>query len=202
MNLKLLPVLFCACLAWPAFSLPEDEDKELVIRSHTAEMDRRTGIVIYQGNVVLTQGTLRIEADQLQIQHSGNILQRAVADGKPARYQQQITADKPVTHAEGKRIEYLSQQKEVIVSGNAILKQGGDQFSGERLTYDMTAETVKANGGAATTAEGKAADDNSRVHMIIQPQKDSPATTEGKDEASAQPESETPATRTEPGNSQ
>tara|TARA_B100001109_G_scaffold55076_2_gene44424 strand:+ start:70240 stop:70806 length:567 start_codon:yes stop_codon:yes gene_type:complete len=173
MNLKFLAsITVSLLLAVPARALPEDARQELVIRSQQAEMDRKTGIVIYQGNVILTQGTLKITADKLRILHEGNLLKRAVAEGAPARYQQRITADKPITHAEGSRIEYLSEQDEVIVSGNAILKQGGDQFNGERLTYDMSAETVKADGGATSTAGGENQNDDARIRMIIQPQKE------------------------------
>lgn len=180
MNLKSLTALpfslLLAILTSAAQALPEDEQQELVIRSQQAEMDRRTGVVIYQGNVILTQGTLKIEADRLEILHEGNVLKSAVADGKPARYQQQINVGKPVTYANGKRIEYLSDQREVIITGDANLKQGGDQFSGQRLTYDMNAETVKANGGTSTVKEGEEKPEDSRVRMVIQPKKDDNAT--------------------------
>ena len=48
----LLPVL--------AHALPEDFDQEVVIVSDRAEIDRQAGVVIYEGEVILTQGTLRI----------------------------------------------------------------------------------------------------------------------------------------------
>lgn len=149
-------------------ALPEDTKQEMVILSDRAEIDRKTGIVIYEGHVVLTQGTLRIESDRLTIIRNGNSLEKAIAEGEPARYQQQVTADKPLTRASGKRIDYLAADRQVTVKGNAVLEQEGNLFSGDRLLYDINEETVTGSG--ARNSGSNNADGDNRIRMVIQPQ--------------------------------
>lgn len=158
-------------------ALPEDTQQEVVILSDRAEIDRKTGIVIYEGHVVLTQGTLRIESDRLTIIRNDNVLEQAIAEGQPARYQQQVTPEKPLTKAAGNRIDYFANRREVTVKGEAWLEQDGNTFSGEKLLYNMADETVKATGSAASGEVSK--DGNNRIRMVIQPHSQStPADTE------------------------
>ncbi|MDK2778538.1 MAG: lipopolysaccharide transport periplasmic protein LptA [Pseudomonadota bacterium] len=158
-------LLFSAALQ----ALPDDWQQEVVVLSDKAEMDRRSGIVIYNGNVILTQGSMKIEADRLTVFRAGNTLEKAIAEGQPARYQQQVTAGKPLTRAEGSRIDYLAGKREVTVTGNARLEQDGNLFSGETILYDMTRETVSARGGKPSSGE-QSGSQPERIRMVIQPQ--------------------------------
>jgi len=156
----------------PAMShaLPEDWQQEMTILSDRAEIDRRAGTVIYEGKVVLTQGTLKIEADRLLILRDGDALEKAVAEGNPARYEQQIDPGKPVTHALGNRIDYYTSDRRITLRGDAELKQDGNLFSGDTITYDMNTETVKAKGNKASESVGERTEDG-RIKVVIQPQK-------------------------------
>ncbi|WP_430461382.1 lipopolysaccharide transport periplasmic protein LptA [Thalassolituus sp. LLYu03] len=167
-------------LAQAAQALPDDTLQEMTILSDRAEIDRKTGVVIYEGHVVLTQGTLRIESERLTIIRTDDTLEKAIAEGKPARYQQQVTEGKPLTKASGNRIDYLAVRREVTVKGNALLEQDGNRFSGDQLLYDMSKETVTASGG--TRSEGKPDDNDNRIRMVIQPQ-NTPAQTAPEAEA-------------------
>ena len=63
-----------------ALSLPDDWQQAMTILSDTAEIDRRAGTVIYEGNVILTQGTLKIQAERLLVLRDGDSLEKAVAE--------------------------------------------------------------------------------------------------------------------------
>lgn len=172
-NHRFLAGLFVLCSAASAYALPDDWQQEMVILSDHAELDRKAGVVIYEGNVILTQGTLRIESERLLIIRTDNTLEKAVAEGtakKPARYQQQINPGKPLTKAHGQRIDYFAQLREITIQGNARLEQDGNLFSGERILYDMTKETVSASGGTSTSAQGGKESDKQRIKVVIQPQ--------------------------------
>lgn len=158
-----------------ALSLPDDWQKEMTILSDTAEIDRRAGTVIYQGNVILTQGTLKIEAERLLILRDGDSLEKAVAEGSPAFYEQQIEIGKPITKAHGNRIDYYTAERRITLRGDAELKQDGNLFSGNQITYDMVSETVKASGNQITTENnttdtGETTPDG-RIRVVIQPPK-------------------------------
>jgi len=172
-NHRFLAGLFVLCSAASAYALPDDWQQEMVILSDHAELDRKAGVVIYEGNVILTQGTLRIESERLLIIRTDNTLEKAVAEGtakKPARYQQQINPGKPLTKAHGQRIDYFARQREVNIQGNAQLQQDGNLFSGERILYDMTKETVSASGGTSTSGQTGGNGEKQRIKVVIQPQ--------------------------------
>jgi len=171
-----LVALTAAAFALHTNALPDDWQQEMTILSDSAEIDRRAGTVIYEGNVILTQGTLRIEADRILLLRNGDTLEKAVAEGDRARYQQQIEADKPLTTALGKRIDYYTAERRIVLTGEAELEQEGNLFSGERITYDMATETVRAEGSTDNTASNadteEATDkDTGRIKVVIQPPK-------------------------------
>lgn len=156
-----------------AMSLPDDWQKAMTILSDTAEIDRRAGTVIYEGNVVLTQGTLKIEAERLLVLRDGDSLEKAVAEGSPAYYEQQIEAGKPVTTAHGNRIDYYTIERRITLRGDAELQQDGNLFSGDQITYDMISETVKASGNQVTSDAIGTSETTSdgRIRVVIQPPK-------------------------------
>ncbi|MEE3189810.1 MAG: LptA/OstA family protein, partial [Pseudomonadota bacterium] len=80
-----LAVMSLSVIASYTVALPDDWQKEMTILSDSAEIDRRAGTVVYEGNVILTQGTLKIEADRLMILRNGDTLEKAVAEGDRAR---------------------------------------------------------------------------------------------------------------------
>lgn len=169
-------LIIVGSLPLSSHALPEDAQQEMVILSDSAELDRKAGVVIYKGNVVLTQGTLKIESDRLMILRNGDVVEQAVAEGNPARYQQQIQAEQQLTTASGQRIDYFSTRKEVQIQGDAQLHQEGNQFSGEKITYDITNERVLASSSEpedAVDPQTGEAEKPQRIKVVIQPEKKS-----------------------------
>lgn len=146
-----------------ASALQEDWNQEIIILSDRAELDRKSGVVIYQGDVVLTQGTLRIESDRLVVVRNEGRMEKAIAEGGPARYQQQIKPDTATTHAEAQRIEYLAAEQTAILTGQARLRQESNEITGERIRYNMNTEVVSAG-------QHDGAETPSRIRVVIQPQ--------------------------------
>ena len=166
-----LAVMSLSVIASYTVALPDDWQKEMTILSDSAEIDRRAGTVVYEGNVILTQGTLKIEADRLMSLRNGDTLEKAVAEGDRARYQQQIEVGKPLTTALGNRIDYYTSERRIIITGDAELEQEGNIFSGERITYDMATETVRADGTTAESSTDSTDEDSGRIKVVIQPPK-------------------------------
>tara|TARA_R110002050_G_scaffold50829_5_gene117401 strand:+ start:1321 stop:1857 length:537 start_codon:yes stop_codon:yes gene_type:complete len=168
-------LLLTSALVATVEALPEDWQQEMIIQSDRAELDRKTGMVVYEGDVVLTQGTLKIESERLVLILNGKILEQAIAEGQPARYQQQVSNNKPVTQATANRIDFYATRKEIAFKGNAELRQENNLFSGELIRYDIEQETVTAS-GSDTPADGTAvSEDKQRIRVIIQPQPDTEA---------------------------
>ncbi len=161
------------CMALPLMALPSDTEEEILIVADRAEMDRRQGIVTYLGNVVLTQGTLKIEADRITLHSNEEQLDRAVAIGQPARYQQQLADNEPLTFAHALRIDYLTAEKNIHLRGQAELEQGGSLIRGEHIHYNMLDDIIKA-----LNHDGDTPHTNNRIQVIIQPQKVSDESTQ------------------------
>ena len=163
--------LFACVVSAAAQALPSDWEQEVLIESNASDMDRRNGTVVYQGNVTLTQGTLLITADKLYILSDGNQIEKIVAEGGPATYEQQMEVGKPLTKAHGNRIDYYAGERRITLRGDAQLSQQGNQMNGDLITYDMTSEVIKARGNqpeAADEPTGEATSDG-RIRVVIQP---------------------------------
>jgi len=177
----LATLLSCMSLsAINAHSLDSDAHAEITIQSDRAEFDRKTGIAIYLGNVILEQGSLLIKADQITLFSDENQrLNKAVAEGKPAHFQQLMEGDKGLTKAKGHSITYLPQEKNISLLKEAELKQEGNSFSGNHIIYNMVSESVSAKGQTETQVnpQGEQPKPSGRIKMIIQPAKQAESTT-------------------------
>lgn len=175
MHLKTLFVTLLSCASvstFNAYSLESDADAEITIQSDRAEFDRRTGVAIYKGNVVLEQGTLLIHADQITLlSDEDQRLDKAIAEGQPARFQQLMEGDKGLTKAKGQTITYLTQERNVSLLKDAELEQEGNFFSGNYINYNMINESVSAKGQIETQVTPKDEQPSGRIKMIIQPAK-------------------------------
>lgn len=158
-----LPVLL-ACLAGPAAqALQDDKDQPIHITTDEALRDEKTGMTVYRGNVEMVQGTIRIYADRITFYHEENEAQRIVAEGSPARMQQQPEPDAPLMHAHGNTIEYFRTEDRVQLRENAQVEQDGQLVTGDQIDYFINQQLVKA--------ASKQSGDNSRVKVVIPPHK-------------------------------
>ncbi len=153
--------LLLALLAATASGLPEDREQPIRLQANRASFDQRTGVSTYEGNVEVSQGTMYLGAEQaVVIFDADGRFQRMEATGQPARFRYQPSIDKPRIDGTGQRVEYDAAAARVVVSGNAHFVQGGDEFTGERIVYDLDRDQVNASGPPG-----------GRIEFIIQPRR-------------------------------
>jgi len=161
LNKFLFPLLVAILLiSNTAHSLPSDKNAPVDIEADSGEIDQATGTTIYQGDVIITQGSMKLEARKVTVQYKNKRPHQLTATGKPARFKQKPDESKPWVHGTGNKIEYLIHSEELVLTGNAELQQDGDSFRSDRIVYDRAKAKLKA--GAA--AQGK-----QRVKVTIQP---------------------------------
>ncbi|MFZ1641955.1 MAG: lipopolysaccharide transport periplasmic protein LptA [Candidatus Contendobacter sp.] len=147
-----------------AAALPEDRAQPIHLEASRGQLDQKTGVSVYEGNVVITQGSMRLTADTVTIYVKDNNFQRMEATGAPANLRYRPTADKPEIQGASQRVEYDVAGAKVIMSGSARLTQGQDVFTGDRVEYDLKGDVVRARG----------AGDNGRIQFTIQPRPQEP----------------------------
>lgn len=147
------------CLS--ASALPDDRTQTITIESNSAERDQKTGLTQYQGNVVINQGSLVIEADQVTVYYKDNKVSRIVCLGLPASYQQQATADGGLIIAKAETIVYLLAEDEINLQSNAVLSRNGTLIKGDSINYDLENETWKAKGNRRG--------EQKRIQLVIPP---------------------------------
>ncbi len=147
-------------VALPAtgLALSTDREQPVHIRADHFEADRQKGIAVYRGNVVMTQGTIRIEADVVHIHQPDGQLEKVVGDGRPARFRQRPDDTEFDIKGRSRHFEYLIDRNLIHLEGEAHIEQDRDQFTGERIIYDTARGLVQSSGG-----------EQGRVHAILQP---------------------------------
>lgn len=164
-NILALLLLIAPVLSW---ALPNDSKQPINIEADHAQLDDKEGITQYKGNAILTQGTLRIEGDVITFYYDQNQqITKAVAQGKLATYKQLRKQGEPPVKARALQMEYHAKTQKIYLLGEGHVWQGGDEFSGNRIEYDIARDIVNAN-SAPITVNGET-QKKGRVHIIIQP---------------------------------
>jgi lipopolysaccharide export system protein LptA len=159
-----------------AHALPDDRDQPIHITADKALRDEKLGVTVYTGNVQMDQGSMRITADILTIYHVAEEADRIVAEGQPAKMQQQPELDEGMVHAHAAVIEYFRDEDRVHLQSNARVEQDGSVVSGDSIDYFIEEQLVKAD--SDQTQEGN------RVQVIIPPSTQ-PANTPANEPAGA-----------------
>lgn len=149
-----------------AAALPNDREQPIHISANSAEIDDNKGISIYRGKVSMTQGSIKLKAEQIIIHSDAQGISKLVATGEPAHFQQLPETDKQMMHAFGETIEYYIAEERIELKKQAKLEQEQNIFTGERIDYDIKQRLVNAYGSGSQT---RTPTDDTRVNLVIQP---------------------------------
>lgn len=154
----------------PTFSYALETDREQPIRvqADAAIVDETKGSSVYKGNVIITQGTLEVTADEVEIFTADSEVIQIIAKTNKgsdvlAHYQQQTNEAMDMVVADARKITYLVQEERLHLAGDARLQQVQDVFSGQLLYYDLGRGIVNLNSSGGSD----------RVNMTITPKKSS-----------------------------
>ncbi len=150
-----------------------DVEQEIKISASRQAADLKNKIFSYIDNVIITQGTLKIHADLVQVitqESSDNKIY--IAKGSPATFEQTLQDGSPI-NLQANEIRYEPGMNTVVISGNALLRQEGSEVSGSKITYNFATEYVNAESL-----------ENAKVETVLQPKNKSelPKKIKGKQE--------------------
>ncbi|MBU1222531.1 MAG: lipopolysaccharide transport periplasmic protein LptA [Gammaproteobacteria bacterium] len=156
-------VLCAALLAAPAHAEKADRDKPVNLEADTVTLDDIRKVSVYQGNVILRQGTLMLRADRVQVTQTEDGLDKVVATGRPVAFRQKVDGRDEFIEGFANRIEYDSVKSQLELIGQAQLRRGSDELRGAQISYNANTEFYKVVGQPdAKTPSG-------RVRAVIRP---------------------------------
>jgi len=173
-----------AALLWSApslaLALEEDQYQPMYIEADAAELDEQQATSLYLGNVDVTQGSMRILADEVLVHHKDDRrVQKIIAIGNPVRYRQRVEDDPDEVKGRALRMEYEADSEELTLIDEAVLTQGEDRFASDRIIYNRIADRVTAG----TSAQGR-----ERVKIRIEPESQSESRSGRQADGEAGPE--------------
>ena len=142
-------LIFLSLLSSLALAVPGDADKPIEIEAQSVLVDESTGFNQFMGDAIVTQGSIVLSAELIEVQTSDEEVESMVAKGsqqKPAKYIQSQPNQARFIEATAVEITYDVDKGIVFLIGDAHLVQGFDSFSGETLEYDIDNDKVVVKG--------------------------------------------------------
>jgi lipopolysaccharide export system protein LptA len=164
MKLLLLALLL---LAGPALAEKADRDKPTQVEANRMSADDVRRLNIFEGDVVVTKGTIRLTADRLVVRQDAEGFQLATATGRPAKFRQRQdpkAGEKEGIWVEGEalRIELDDRNQKIELFDSARVNRGGDEVTGDYIFVDQRSDFYRVGPGKTGTEKG-------RVKAVIQP---------------------------------
>ena len=154
-------------LAGAAQAERADRTKPINLESDSMRVDDVQKTSLFEGKVVMTQGTLTIRADRITVRQDKEGHQYGTASGNPATFRQKRDGAEEYIEGEAERIEYNGKIDKVEFFNRARLKrEPADEVRGNYISYDSHTEFFTVTGGGGPAAGGAPA---GRVHAVIQP---------------------------------
>jgi len=142
-------------------ALPSDREQPIHISADSAIREDKLGITRYDGNVVLTQGSLVIHAERLIIQQSGGDATTITALGDPATLEQIPVFDKAPITAQAREMIYTQRDELIQLREGARIEQEGAILTCGLIDYLMAEQRVRAVSDKS--------DSKGRVEVVIPP---------------------------------
>lgn len=158
---------FLAMYPVAAHAEKADRDKPIHIEANRVTVDDIKQLSVFDGNVVLTQGTLVIRGDRLEVRQDKEGFKQGTVWGKPAYFRQKRDGVNEFIEAWAERVEYDGRADKLQLFTRASLKRGGDDVSGDYISYDATTEFFQVIGGGSKAASANNPD--GRVRTVLQP---------------------------------
>lgn len=148
-----------------------DREKPMQLEADRAtveDVNRKEGsrISTFIGNVILTQGTLRILADKVVMKEDAQGFRHATATGNLVSFRQKRDGMDEYVEGWSEQAEYDSKTDKIELYRRARLKRGFDEVQGDYISYNMRNEFFQVIG---SKERGVESGPDKRVRITIQP---------------------------------
>ena len=132
----------------PGVTLGLDSTQPIAVNadSFLADLNKDTGT--YSGNVIVTQGEVRLHADEVTVHAPGGRAARMEANGN-------VIVDSPSGQAVGDSGVYDVSQQTIRLTGNVVLTKDANVMRGNALEVSMATGLARLTADAAKAAPGQ-----------------------------------------------
>lgn len=168
---KTLPILLslgAALGSASAWALPTDSQQPIRIQADDAQLDDKQGIATYKGDVIITQGSMKVTGSTVTITRTKDgQIDVVTSVGNLAYFEQKQKPDSPrPVQGYGKTVQYHAQQNRIVLIDQAkVISDDGSTTEGEKIVYDTVKQVAtagRATGSPITTPR-------QRIDMVIPP---------------------------------
>ncbi|MFD2173123.1 lipopolysaccharide transport periplasmic protein LptA [Rhodobacter lacus] len=149
-----LPAVICLALGAGASvaqqvafaGLRTDTSEPVEVTADSLAVNQTDGNAVFTGNVLITQGPMRLKAERVQVQY-GSADRRSISELQASGGVTLVTAAEA---AESREAVYDVAKGAVVMTGDVILTQGENVLSGQRLDVDLKTGTGTMQGRVRT----------------------------------------------------
>lgn len=173
-SFSLVCALACLGAAGDARAEKADRSKPIVVEAERgSSFDLQRQVTVLNGNAVISQGTMVLRAERIELRETPDGYRAASAigaPGKPATWRQRRDGGTDETvEGSADRIEFDGRADTLRLVGNSVVRRlrGGvvaDEITGATIVWDNVAETFKVEGGATS-----ATNPSGRVRVTLTP---------------------------------
>ena len=143
-----------------------DRNKPIHLEADRVTVDDAKQLATFTGNVVLTQGTMIMRGDKMEVRQDKEGFRQGTMWGNLAYFRQRREGYDDFIEGWAERVEYDGRADKVQMFNRAMLKRGTDEVRGSYISYDSNTEFFQVDGAAKSA---KAAPGEGRVKIIMQP---------------------------------
>jgi lipopolysaccharide export system protein LptA len=157
----------------PAAAERSDRNKPMVVEAdRSGAIDLQRQVLVYAGNVVISQGSMLLRAERVEMRElpDGNRAASATGlPGSPATWRQKRDGLDETVEGAADRIEFDGRADTLRFVGNSVVRRlrGGavaDEITGAVIVWDNLAEVFSVQGGAPTVSNP-----TGRVRAVLSP---------------------------------
>jgi lipopolysaccharide export system protein LptA len=150
-----------------------DREKPINLEADRVTVDDAKQLSTFEGNVVLTQGTMVIRGDRMEVRQDNQGFKHGTTWGNLAYFRQKREGYDDYIEGWAERIEYDGRADKVQMFTRASMKRAQDEVRGNYISYDAVTEFFQVIGGGD---KASAENPGGRVRAIMQPKpKEKPA---------------------------
>jgi lipopolysaccharide export system protein LptA len=137
----------------------DDRSQPMNIDADRSESSARgAGVSVLSGNVRISQGTMKVEADRAEIHQDDGQIVKVVLEGRPVTFEQELDDDQGMLHARALRVDYDTALDSLLLTGEVHIRQPRGELTSDRVEYSLESGRITSGG------EGEG-----RVRLRIEP---------------------------------